>query len=105
VQEFDKLKGKMMVALALVRAGQMDSAASLAKSAEGDPQIDPTGELTNYASIVLAQSGHKDAAIDLVARFLAANPQQRAFAAKDESWWLKDLRSDPRYQALLKGAN
>jgi len=105
VQEFDKLKGKMMVALALVRAGQMDSAASLAKASEGDPQIDPTGELTNYASIVFAQSGHKDAAIALVARFLAANPQQRAFAAKDESWWLKDLRSDPRYQALLKGAN
>lgn len=105
VQPFDKLKGKMMVALALVRAGQMDSAQSLAKSAEGDPQIDPTGELTNLASIVFAQSGHKDAAIDLVARFLAANPQQRAFAAKDESWWLKDLRSDPRYQALLKGAN
>ena len=105
VQEFDKLKGKQMVALALVRAGQMDSAVSLAKSAEGDPQIDPTGELTNYASIVFAQSGHKDAAIDLVARFLASNPQQRAFAAKDESWWLKDLRSDPRYQALLKGAN
>jgi eukaryotic-like serine/threonine-protein kinase len=104
VQEFDKLKGKMMVALALVRAGQMDSARSLARSAEGDPQIDPTGELTNLASIVFAQSGRKDAAIDLIARFLAANPQQRAFAAKDESWWLKDLRSDPRYVALLKGA-
>ena len=102
VQDFDKLKGKMMVALALVRANAMDSARALAKSAEGDPQIDPTGELTNLASIVYAQSGSKDTAIDLVARYLAANPQQRAFAAKDQSWWFKDLRSDPRYQALIK---
>jgi len=94
-----------MVALALVRAGKMDSAQALAKSAEGDPQIDPTGELTNLASIVFAQSGNKDAAIDLIARYLAANPQQRAFAAKDQSWWFKDLRSDPRYQDLIKVAN
>jgi hypothetical protein len=30
------------------------------------------------------------------------NPQQRAFAAADKSWWLEGLRSDPRYQALVK---
>jgi tetratricopeptide (TPR) repeat protein len=103
VQEFDRLKGKMMVALALVRAGQTDSATALAESSIGDPQIDPRGELTNLASIVYAQSGGTDAALDLIARFLAANPQQRAYAAKDRSWWLKDLRSDPRYQALVGG--
>jgi serine/threonine-protein kinase len=102
VREFDKLKGKMMVALALVRAGMKDSAEAMAAANQSDAQIDPNGELTNLAINVYAQSGNKDAALDLIARYLAANPQQRESAAKDNSWWLKDLRSDPRYQALVK---
>jgi serine/threonine-protein kinase len=102
LQAFDMLKGRMMVALAYVRAGKTDSAEAIANAVEGNPQADPTGELTNYASIVYAQSGDKDRALELIAKYLAANPQQRAFAAKDQSWWLKDLRSDPRYQALVK---
>ncbi|HEY9448607.1 MAG TPA: serine/threonine-protein kinase [Gemmatimonadaceae bacterium] len=105
VQEFDRLKGKMMVALALVRAGMKDSAEAMAAANQGDPQVDPRGELTNLAINVYAQSGNKDAALDLIARYLAANPQQRESAAKDKSWWLKDLRSDPRYQALVKSPN
>jgi serine/threonine-protein kinase len=102
VQDFDRLKGKLMVALALVRAGMKDSAEAMAAANQGDAQIDPRGELTNIAINVYAQSGNKDAALDLIARYLAANPQQRESAAKDRSWWLKDLRSDPRYQALVK---
>jgi serine/threonine-protein kinase len=105
VQDFDKLKGKMMVGLAFVRAGMTDSAQAIAASDQGDPQIDPRGELTNLAAIIYAQSGNKDAAIDLIAKYLAANPQQRAFAENDNSWWLKDLRSDPRYKALVKGTD
>ena len=102
VQEFDKLKGKLIVGLALVRAGMKDSAEAIAAANQGDAQIDPGGELTNIAINVYAQSGDKDTALDLIARYLAANPQQRESAAKDRSWWLKDLRSDPRYQALVK---
>ncbi len=105
VQDFDKLKGKMMVALAMVQAGMKDSAEAMAAANQGDAQIDPGGELTNLAINVYAQSGNKDAALDLIARYLAANPQQRESAANDKSWWLKDLRSDPRYQALVKKPN
>lgn len=102
VLEFDKLKGKLIVALALVRAGMKDSAEAMAAANQGDAQLDPGGELTNLAINVYAQSGNRDAALDLIARYLAANPQQRESAANDKSWWLKDLRSDPRYQALVK---
>jgi len=94
-----------MVASALVRAGAADSAKALARAVEGDLRIDPTGELTSLAAIVYAQSGDKDAALDLFAKYLAVNPQQRAFAAQDRSWWLKDLRADPRFQALVKEPN
>jgi serine/threonine-protein kinase len=105
LQEMDKLKGKMMVALALVRANQVDSAKALAEASQGDPQVDPRGELTNLAAVVYAQAGDKDKAIQLLAKFLAANPQQQAVAANDQSVWMKDLRSDPRYKALVKGSN
>jgi serine/threonine-protein kinase len=105
VQEFDKLKGKMMVGLAFLRAGQPDSAKALAAANQGDADIDPRGQLTNYAATIYFQAGDKDKALELIAKWLALNPQQRAFAAKDQSWWLEGLRSDPRYQALVKSSN
>ena len=83
-----------------------DSAKAIAASAQGDPQIDPRGETINLAAIIYAQTGEKDKAIDLMARWYAANPQQRAIAAtNDQGWWLESIRNEPRYKALLKGAN
>jgi TolB-like protein len=105
VKRFIGLKGKMIMALALVRANQLDSAKSLAESSQGDKVLDPRGELTNLAVIVYAQSGDKDTALDLFARYLAANPAQRAFAAKDQAWWLRDLRADPRWKRLVGAGN
>ena len=84
VQDFDKLKGKMMVGLAMLRAGLPDSAKAIAASSQGDPQIDPRGETINLAAIIYAQAGDKNKAIDLMARWYAANPQQRAVAANDQ---------------------
>jgi tetratricopeptide (TPR) repeat protein len=105
LQEFNKLQGKMMVALALVRANQLDSAKSLASTSQGTPQVDPRRALANLAAIVYSQSGDKDAALDLISKVLAANPQERAIAANDQSWWLEDLRTHPRYKALVQGSN
>jgi TolB-like protein len=105
LQEFNKLQGKMMVALALVRISQLDSAKSLAATSQGNSQVDPRRALANLAAIVYSQAGDKDAALDLIAKNLAANPQERALAANDKSWWLEDLKNDPRYKALVKGSN
>jgi TolB-like protein len=105
-KEFNKLKGKMMVGIAFLRAGMPDSAKAIAASAQGDPQVDPRRETINLAAIIYAQAGDKNKAIDLMAGWYAANPQQRAIAAKnDQGWWFRDIRSEPRYQALLKGSN
>jgi serine/threonine-protein kinase len=105
LQEFNKLQGKMMVALALVRANQLDSAKSLATASQGTPQVDPRRALANLAAIVYSQAGDKDAALDLIAKVLAANPQERAIAANDKSWWLEDLRLHPRFKSLVKVSN
>jgi serine/threonine-protein kinase len=104
-QEFYKLEEKLVVALAFVRANQLDSAKALAATSQGDSQVDPAGELTNLAATVYAQAGDKDTALELTAKYLAANPSKRAYVANDKSWWTKDLRADPRYQALVKTAN
>jgi eukaryotic-like serine/threonine-protein kinase len=101
-QEFDKLKGKLMVGLAFLRAGQPDSAKALAAANQGDSNVDPSGDLTNIAAIIYEQAGDRDTALELTAKWLAINPQQRAFAAKDKSWWAENLRKDPRYTALVK---
>jgi hypothetical protein len=45
--------------------------------------------------------GDKDEAIRLMTTYLAANPQARAAMAKGETWWLKDLQSDPRWRTLV----
>jgi len=100
--DFYKLKSNLMVGSAYIRAGQPDSAKALGEANQGDSQLDPRLELANLASIIYAQTGDKDRALQYFARQMAANPQQRPFAAKDESWWLRSLRSDPRYQALVK---
>ena len=104
VVEFDKLKGKMMAGFALLRAGMPDSARAIAAEAQGDPQVDPRGETINLAAMIYAQAGDKGKAIDLLARWYAANPHQRGLAASDQGWWLKSLRAEPRYQALIKVA-
>ncbi|HEX5073831.1 MAG TPA: protein kinase [Gemmatimonadaceae bacterium] len=104
-QEFYKLEEKLVVALAYVRANQLDSAKALAATSQGDSQIDPGGELTNLAATVYAQVGDIDTALELTAKYLAANPNKRAYAANDKSWWTQNLRADSRYQALVKTAN
>jgi serine/threonine-protein kinase len=100
--EFYKLKGKMILAIAYVRAGMPDSAKALAAANTGDAQIDPRLELANLAAIVYFQAGDTETALDYFGKQLAANPQQRALADKDKSWWLEKLRPDPRYQRLVK---
>jgi serine/threonine-protein kinase len=101
LQAFMQLRGRMVVAIALIRAGLPDSARAVAKSARGNPNVDPSGELTYLEAIVRAQVGDKDDAIRLLTRFLAANPQQRALASHDESWWFDDIKDEPRYKALV----
>jgi serine/threonine-protein kinase len=99
-QQFDELKGRMFVAMALLRADLPDSARAVAKSARGDPQVDPQGELLYYEAIIHAQSGGTAEAIRLLRRYVALNPSVREYWLQDESWWFDDIRDEPAYKAL-----
>jgi serine/threonine-protein kinase len=108
VAQFNALKGKMIVALGLVRAGLTDSARSLAVATQSTagPEVDPNSELINLRAIVharIATANDKTVAIQLLARYLAMNPQQAGAASEqDEAWWTNSLKGDPRYVALFK---
>jgi eukaryotic-like serine/threonine-protein kinase len=95
------LYGRMIVALALVRAELPDSARSLMVRSRGDATIDATHDLAFYEALVRIQLGDKDEAFRLLSTYVAANPQQRAGIAKDETWVMRDLRSDPRFATLF----
>jgi eukaryotic-like serine/threonine-protein kinase len=93
--------GQMLVAMALARAGLKDSASRVAERARADATLDTTRELDQLEAIVRLMLGQPDEAIRMLSTYLAANPQNREAMAKDETWWLRDLRKDPRFRALL----
>jgi eukaryotic-like serine/threonine-protein kinase len=101
LEQFHRLKGGMIAALGLVRAGLDDSAKSVAVRSRASPQVDPAFELLEIEARVRVLLGDKDEAIRLLNRFFASNPQQRALAKFDESWWWNPIREDPRYKSVV----
>ncbi len=101
LREFHSLKGGMIAALGLVRAGLADSARSVARRSRGGPDVDPGSELVYLEAILASQLNDRDEALRLLARYLAANPQQRSSGEQDQSWWWNNLRDDPRYMQLV----
>ncbi|MGE0354374.1 MAG: protein kinase [Gemmatimonadales bacterium] len=100
-QRFARLKGNMLVAMALARAGLPDSARAVATRARGDAEVDPTRDLTLYEAIVRNLLGDRNEAFRLLSTYLAVNPHLRSSLATDQSWYLADLRNDPRYASLI----
>jgi len=101
VKELNKLKGGMLAALGLFRAGLPDSAKAVASRSRGNPQVDPASVLFVYEAHFRSQSGDKNEAIRLLTDFYAKSPQQHAMAKDDHSWWWDPIRDDPRYKSLV----
>ncbi|HEX5077012.1 MAG TPA: serine/threonine-protein kinase [Gemmatimonadaceae bacterium] len=98
--DFIQKRGAMIAAIALVQAGLADSARAVIAQSQGSESLDPGGDLIQFEMFARAQLGDKDRALSLLGKYLASHPQQRAYAARDESWWLESLRNDARYKAL-----
>lgn len=99
-REFRRRYGQMIAAMALARAGLPDSARRVAVGARAGTDIDPTRDLAYLEAIVHNLVGDTDEAVRLLNTYYAANPQLRAFLSRDETWWFRNLREDPRYKAL-----
>lgn len=100
-REFNRRRCEMILAMGLVRAGLPDSAAAVAERARAGVGVDPVRELAWLEAIVLTWLGELDRAVDRLALYLAANPAQVSAFARDDTWWLEDLRSHPAYRRLV----
>lgn len=101
VRAFNERKCQVLIGMALVRADLPDSARAVLQRARADTEIDPIRELSYFEAIARSWLGDFDEAFDLLATYLAANPGQIESFARDRTWWLKDLRADPRYASLV----
>ncbi len=97
---FRKRDGQIAVAAVLARAGLVDSARHVLDRSQGNPDIDPAQDLLYGEAFVRTLLGDKTKAIDLLKRYVAGHTERRADLAKDYQWWFRDLRGDPRFQAL-----
>jgi eukaryotic-like serine/threonine-protein kinase len=97
---FERLKAQMIIAAVIARAGFADSARHVLLRSRGAPDIDPRRDLPYYEAFVRWLLGDTGEAIRLLKQYVAAYPERRADLARDQSWWFRDLRSDPRYEEL-----
>jgi TolB-like protein len=95
--------GQMLVAIALARAGLADSADHVAVRARADSTLDETRDLLQLEAVVRTLLGERDRALDLLRSYLTANPHLRASLAREQTWWFRPLRADPRYRELVAG--
>jgi len=103
--EFGKLKAQMAVAAVLARDRSVDSARRVLIRSRGNTTLDPAQELLYLEAFVRTLLGDRDDALQLLKRYVAANPERRVDLAKDSQWWFRDLRSDPRYRQLAGTGN
>jgi TolB-like protein len=94
-------RGGMIAGIALIRAGLIDSARAVIGRSQAPESVDPGGDLMYFEVLARAQLGEKDKALALLGKFFASHPQQRQYAAGEDSWWLESLKDEPRYKALV----
>jgi hypothetical protein len=94
-------EAQMLVAMAIHKAGNTDSAKRVLERARGNPQIDPERELVSYEAFIRAQMGDLDTALDLIKQYLAAKPEHREGLAQSQSWWWRNIKTDPRFRELV----
>ena len=100
-QEYRRKRAQILLSMALANAGLRDSARSVALHARGDPTVDPTNDLVYLEVAARNVMGDREEALQLLGRYLATNPQDRESLARDETWFFRGLRDDPRFKALV----
>ena len=103
-RQLAKLQSEVLVAAALARANQADSARHLLDRIDDPAELDPTKDLTLDKGVAYNLLGDKDAAIKALTTYIAANPSVANDLNSDNNWMWRNLRDDPRFQALAKSA-
>jgi len=97
-------EAKMLVAATIARSGNQDSARKLLRAARPDSRTDPQGSLAGVEAFIWTLIGTPQdttEAIEVLKRFLSANPLHRQYYAESSSWWWQGLKNDPRFIRLV----
>lgn len=98
---YDSLYYRTMVAAVLGRAGLADSARRVLARAQGNPQLDPYGDISLVAAFAALQLGDRKEALRQLKLYFAASPGRREAFQDDNGWWFRDLQADPEYRQLI----
>src|SRR5207247_8339986 len=79
-----------------------DSPRHVLVSARADSKTDPGQDILSLEAFARSLLGERAEAIELLKRYVAANPTHAFTKGGDISWWWRDLRHDPRFAALLR---
>lgn len=91
------MPGRALVAAVVARAGLGDSARAVLQRVGTDRKMSPHTALNAaYARLQLREEAR---ALDLLGRYLEANPGQRDYVARE--WWWRPLRDHPRFRSLV----
>jgi len=99
---FARAEGLLLVGGALGRAGAADSARRVMLRARqlASHDIDPDQTLLAREAYVRTLVRDYDEAIDLLKRYVAANPGHEFLAQAGTVWWWRELRAQPRWREL-----
>ncbi len=100
-RDYTRLKGQIIVAGVLARAGLPDSANAVWLRSRGNPEIDPARELLGLEAALRLQSGQQEEALRLVKTYLTVNPEHRTGWTWTSHWWWRDLQDNPEFRDLV----
>jgi eukaryotic-like serine/threonine-protein kinase len=102
-QEYRRKRAQVFLSMALANAGLRDSARAVVTRARADSAtIDQTNDLMYLEVAARNVMGDREEAIKVLRNYLATNPQDRESIARDETWFFRGLRDDPRFVALVR---
>ena len=99
--EYERRLGRLLVAGALMREGQQDSAAVVFASGQGNAEIDPLQELVLQEAAIRSVTGDPDRAVELIRVYLAADPNASLDSGSGLHWWWRNLAGRQDFQALI----
>jgi eukaryotic-like serine/threonine-protein kinase len=104
-REYADKYSRALVAGALARKGDADSARHVLSAARATPAIDPNREIVANEAVVRVILGDYDVAVGLLENYLTVHPDHRkGFATRVSPWW-RDLQGNARFKRLLATAH
>jgi len=102
IRAYEQRLGNLLIAGVLMRLGLTDSASNMFDRGRADEQIDPVQELLQVEAGIRASTGDPDGAIEVLRRYVAANPQGAIDADASLHWWWREMRDRPDFKALVR---